>query len=124
MQFDIYRAKGRQDLYLFVPNGTQPGFPAVAALGSGPEELEFVKSRELLPGQKVAGVASEEIIKGVSVNGFHVQAVKVSTEVSDGGAAIGGGLLGASIAGPFGAIVGSLIGLVLAEHAKKANNDI
>ena len=124
MQFDVYRPKGRQDLYLFVPAGTPPGFPAVAALGCAPEELEFFKSRELLPGQRVAGVPSEELINGVAINGFHVQAVKASTEVSDGGAAIGGGLLGASIAGPFGAIVGSLIGLVLAEHAKKANNDI
>lgn len=123
MKLDVYRPKARTDLYLFVPNGTPsnllPG-NLIANLG----ELEFVKTREVTTGQSIVGANADEIIKNIRQYGAHLQGVKVSTQVSDGGAAIGGGLLGASVGGPIGAVIGAIVGLALAEHAKKAPNDL
>lgn len=87
-------------------------------------ELEFLKTREVSPGQRLVGADADEIIKNVAQSGFHIQGVKVSTQVSEGGAAIGGGILGASVGGPVGALIGALIGLALAEHAKKVPDEL
>jgi uncharacterized protein YcgL (UPF0745 family) len=118
MRCDIYRPKARTDLYLFVRSGLSP--QELSQFG----ELEFVKSREIEPGQSLVGANADDIIRNVSQRGFHVQGVKVSTQVSEGGAALGGGLLGASVGGPVGALVGAIIGLALAEHAKKVPHDL
>lgn len=87
-------------------------------------ELEFIKTRDIVSGQSLVGASADEIIKNISQSGFHIQGVKVSTQVSEGGAAIGGGLLGASVGGPIGAIIGAVIGLALAEHAKKVPDEL
>lgn len=123
MQCDIYRPKSRTDLYLFVLSGTNPEALLTAML---PQlgELEFVKTREVAPGQRLVGASADEIINNVAQSGFHIQGVTVSTQVSEGGAAIGGGILGASVGGAFGAIIGALIGLALAEHAKKVPDEL
>lgn len=123
MQCDIYRPKTRTDLYLFVRSGTSPQV-FLADMLSQFGELELVKTREILPGQSLVGASADEIIKNITQTGFHIQGVKVTTQVSEGGAAIGGGLLGASVAGPVGAVIGLLVGLALAEHAKKVPDDL
>lgn len=123
MRCDIYRPKSRTDFYLFVPSGTPLHLlaaDAIARLG----DLEFVKTREIDPGQSLVGASADEIIGSISRSGFHIQGVKVSTQVSEGGAAIGGGILGASVGGPVGAVIGALIGLAVAEHAKKVPSDL
>lgn len=123
MKCDIYRLKSRTDLYLFVPSGISPQtLPAgmISQLG----ELEFVKTREIISGQNLVGASADDIIRNISNTGLHIQGVKISSQVSDGGAAIGGGILGASVGGPVGAIIGAVIGLALAEHAKKVPNDL
>lgn len=123
MQFDIYRPKSRTDLYLFVPSGVNPQiYRPDVFLPFG--ELEFIKTREISPGQSLIGASTDEIIRNVSHSGFHIQVLKVTTQVSEGGAAIGGGILGASVGGPVGAVFGALIGLLLAEHAKKVPNEL
>jgi uncharacterized protein YcgL (UPF0745 family) len=123
MLCDIYRPKARSDLYLFVRSGTSPHM-FLADMLSQLGELELLKTREVVEGQSLIGASADEIIKNITQTGFHIQGVKVTTQVSDGGAAIGGGLLGASVGGPAGAIIGAIIGLVLAEHAKKVPNDL
>lgn len=123
MLADIYRSKSRKDLYLFVPGGTEVK-TYLAHVLSQFGELEFVKSRELLPGQKLIGANAEEIIFNLDNSGFHVQGVKITTEVSEGGAALGGGILGASVAGPIGALFGAVLGYALAEHAKKVSDEL
>lgn len=123
MKCDIYRSKARPNLYLFVPSNTL--IQAIRIdVRSQLGELEFIKTREVVEGQSLIGASASEIIKNILISGFHIQAVTVATQVSEGGAAIGGGVLGASVGGPIGAVVGVVIGLALAEHAKKAANDL
>ena len=118
MKCDIYRPKTRTDLYLFVSSGVSPqALPSNMFAQFG--ELELVKTREIVTGQSLVGASADEIIRNIVLTGFHIQGVKVSTQVSEGGAALGGGLLGASVGGPVGAVIGAFIGLALAEHAKK-----
>jgi uncharacterized protein YcgL (UPF0745 family) len=124
MQCDIYKPRDRSDLYLFVPSGVSPArhFPEILSQ-FGP--LQFVKTREILPGQALIGANTDDVLQNIGAFGFHVQGVQIrTTEVSEGGAALGGGVLGASVAGPLGALVGAIIGLAIAEHAKKVPDEL
>lgn len=125
LKCDIYRPKGRTDLYVFVQAGAKPEqvvLPLLPQLGP----LEFLKTRDVVAGQPLVGTSSEEILRNVTTTGFHVQGVKVRTQVqvSEGGAAIGGGALGASIGGPLGALLGAVIGFTVAGFAKSESDDI
>lgn len=123
MLVDIYRPSNRSDLYLFVRSGINPlQVPTDVRAQFG--ELVLFKSREIIPGQKLIGANTDEILQNISRAGFHVQGVSVATQVSEGGAALGGGILGASVAGPFGALVGAVLGYALAEHAKKVSDEL
>ena len=123
MKCDIYRPRSRKDVYLFVQSGIPPQ-SLTQNLSSEYAELEFVKSREIISGQNLVGATADEIIKNISFTGIHIQNVKITTQVSEGGATIGGGLLGASLGGPIGALIGAAIGFSLAEHAKKVPDDL
>jgi uncharacterized protein YcgL (UPF0745 family) len=92
MKCDIYRPKERTDLYLFVQAGSDPNIVLTDALAQF-GQLELMKTRDILPGQSLVGASSDEILNNIERFGFHVQGVKVTTEVSEGGAAIGGGIL-------------------------------
>lgn len=123
MKCDIYRSKLRKDTFLFVESGTltpQLEGQLYPQLG----ELELFKTRDIAAGQNLIGASAEIIINGIENNGFHIQQAAVVTQVSEGGAAIGGGLLGASVGGPVGAVIGAAIGFALAGHAKKVPNDL
>lgn len=123
MQVDIYRPSNRSDLYLFVRSGINPlQVPADVRAQFG--DLVLFKSREIIPGQKLIGANTDEILQNIFRAGFHVQGVSVATQVSEGGAALGGGILGASVAGPFGAVIGAVLGYALAEHAKKVSDEL
>lgn len=124
MQIDIYRPESRTDLYLFVSAGANPMLLLADMMASLGGKLTFVKSRDLAPGQKIIGANTDEILQNIARAGFHVQGVKVVTQVSEGGAALGGGILGASVGGPIGALVGAIIGFAVAEHAKKVPDDL
>lgn len=123
MNCDIYRLKSRTGQYLFVLAGTPP---QAVLPNTYPQlgELVLVKTRDIVAGQSLIGASADDIINNITLKGFHIQGVKVVTQVSEGGAAIGGGLLGASVAGAVGAVVGAIIGLAVAEHAKRVPNDL
>jgi uncharacterized protein YcgL (UPF0745 family) len=123
MLVDIYRPSNRTDLYLFVSTGADPmQVPSDVHTQFG--QLVFLKSREIIPGHKLIGANTDEILQNISRAGFHVQGVGVAAQVSEGGAALGGGILGASVAGPVGALVGAFLGYALAEHAKKVSDEL
>lgn len=123
MLVDIYRPSNRTDLYLFVSSGFDP-LHVPLDVHSQFGDLVLVKSREIIPGQKLVGTTADEILQNISHTGFHVQGIGVATQVSEGGAALGGGILGASLAGPLGALVGAFLGYALAEHAKKVSDEL
>jgi uncharacterized protein YcgL (UPF0745 family) len=123
MQVDIYRPVDRTNLYLFVRAGVDlRSLPADIPAQFG--NSVFVKSREISPGQKLVGANADEIQQNISRSGFHIQGINISTHVSEGGAALGGGILGASFGGPIGALIGAVLGYALAEHAKKVPDEL
>ena len=123
MQVDIYRPANRTDLYLFVRAGNNPQI-VLGDMKAQFSDLALVKSRDIASGQKLIGANTDEILQNIARAGFHIQGVNVTTQVSEGGAAIGGGILGASVGGPFGAVIGAVIGYALAEHAKKVPDEL
>ena len=123
MQVDIYRPANRTDLYLFIRTGLDPQLYLTDTMAQF-QSLVFVKSRDVAPGQKLIGVNTDEILNNIARSGLHIQGINVSTQVSEGGAAIGGGILGASVGGPVGALIGAVLGYALAEHAKKVPDEL
>lgn len=118
MLCDIYRSKVKPDWYLAVPSGVPiPALPeyVLAQLG----ELALFKTREIQQGQPLIGASADDVLKNIAQYGFHAQGIQVKTEVSEAGAALGGGVLGGSIAGPVGAVIGAVIGYGLAQQAKE-----
>ncbi|MCW3481045.1 YcgL domain-containing protein [Neisseriaceae bacterium JH1-16] len=123
MKIDIYRPANRTDLYLFLREGANPHIVLADMLAQfGP--LVLVKSRDIISGQKLVGISADEILANIERAGFHIQGVNITTQVSEGGAALGGGILGASVGGPIGAIIGAVLGYALAEHAKKVPDEL
>lgn len=85
MQVDIYRPSTRTDIYLFVQSGIDPqslSKDVRAQFG----ELILFKSREIVPGQRLIGVNTDEILQNISRAGLHVQGINVTAKVSEGGA--------------------------------------
>ena len=122
MNTDIYRSSTHRGAYLFVPAGTNPTeLPKYVLDRLGP--VEYVKSIRLIADSPLIGAEPNEVRRNLESHGFHVQGVSISTNVSEGGAALGAGLLVASLGGgPVGAAIGAIIGYLLA-HAAGEDHD-
>lgn len=121
MECDIYKPKSSPDIFILVPKGSATqDIQTLSQYG----ELVFVKSREVTQDQVLLGTSGAEALQNIFQNRAHILRVPTKSEISEGGAALGGGILGASIGGPFGALVGAVIGLVMAENAKKVPDEL
>ncbi|WP_321528831.1 YcgL domain-containing protein [Sedimenticola selenatireducens] len=123
METDIYQSQKVHGAYLFVPSGS-----SIALL---PNELthklgklQYFKTITINHGMKLIAADADEVIANIQKNGYHLQGASVTTkakesDVSEVGAAVGGGILAASLGlGPVGAVAGALIGAWLANHSK------
>ena len=127
MNCDIYKSSIK-GVYIFVPAKSPPATylpkATLAKLGT----LSLFKSIELKPDSPIIVADATEVIRNIEKKGFHVQEpeflvnTKETSTVSEAGAAIGGGMIGASL-GPVGALVGAVLGALLASAAKKKKND-
>lgn len=123
MNCDIYKSSTK-GVYIFVPAKSSPATclpkATLAKLGA----LSLFKSIELKPDSPIIVADATEVIRNIEKKGFHVQEpeflvnTKETSTVSEAGAAIGGGMIGASF-GPVGAIAGAVLGALLASSAKK-----
>ena len=124
MNCDIYKSSTK-GIYIFVPAKSPPAAclpkATLAKLGT----LSLFKSIEK-PDTPIIAADPTEVIRNIEKKGFHVQEpeilvnTKETSKVSEAGAAIGGGMLGASLGfGPVGAIAGAVLGALLASSAKK-----
>lgn len=130
MKCDIYKSSRLKNAYLFVLAGTDPKECTPESVLKQFGELVFLKSIEFEEDSPLIVADPREVIGNINQQGFHVQGaevrieVKESQEVSEAGAAIGGGILAASLGlGPVGAIAGAIIGALLASSAKGEKND-
>ena len=121
MECDIYRAANNRSTFLFVKKGTQVQPSIQEKLG----KIDFYKTITFDENSPLIAVNPKEVILNILQQGFHIQQaeVKVETKVektSEAGAAIGGGLLAASLGlGPIGAILGAAAGYMIANATKE-----
>lgn len=126
MIFDIYQSKTHSKIFVFVEAGVDPPIVLSDNIQEKTGTLAlFKKNIEINEGDPLIGASPAQVIANVKKRGYHIQGVKVKTEeISDVGAALGGGLLIASLGGgPIGAIIGAAVGYFLAYSAKEEDDD-
>ena len=130
MKCDIYKVGRINNAYLFLESGISPGARVPSDVLGRIGKLEYFKTIEFDADSPLIAANPKEVIKNIRENGYHIQGAEVRTttkenpEISEAGAAIGGGILAASLGfGPVGAVVGAVLGAILAASAKGDNND-
>lgn len=121
MKFDVYRSSKTETVFVFVESGVNPDQVIPEEYADHLGELNLFKThKEIKPGDSLIGAPPEEIIANVQENGYSVQGVNIKTDVSEVGAALGGGLLLASLGGgPIGALIGATVGYLIARGSKE-----
>ncbi len=130
MKCDIYKISDVKNAYLFIESGISPEARVPSEVLEKLGTLEYFKTIEFEADSPLIAANPQEVIENIEKNGFHIQGAEVrittkeNPEISEAGAAIGGGILAASLGfGPVGAIVGAVLGAVLAASAKGDNDD-
>jgi len=127
LKTDIYKFKTNPNTYLFIKEGEDISIvpsKTINKLG----EVTYVKSITLIPDSPLIAANPNEVILNIEKQGFHIQRSEVKmtvkeNDVSEVGAAVGGGILAASLGlGPVGAIAGAALGLWIA-NIKKTEED-
>jgi hypothetical protein len=117
MNIDIYKSIAPSGTYVAIPSGSNVPPQVVGTIGN----VEVYKTNfPIEPESKLYAVDAPTVINVIQNNGFYIAKDSNQSDVSKAGAAIGGGILLASLGlGPIGAIVGALTGLVIANSAEK-----
>ena len=127
MDCDIYKATNHKGAYLFIPSGVEVTAALPESVIKKLGNIEYFKSISFDENSPLIAADPKEVIKNIEEQGFHIQGTEIKTkveEVSEAGAAIGGGILAASIGlGPVGALVGALAGYLLANASKEGGKD-
>lgn len=123
--FSVYRLQEDKNSYVFLPmqftSWSNPDPPKEIITPHG--KVIYVKSIRLSPSSTINGIDAETIIENVKEHGSYFRKFEPKTNVSQGGAAIGGGILGGSLFGPAGALIGAIAGLAIAEHHSRTAKD-
>ncbi len=88
MKVDIYRAKNspgsHEKIYIFVPSGSDINNlpPEIQEKAGG---LILEKTIDIQPGEKRIALDSDEALRNLSENGYHVQGSKIEFEIRVGG---------------------------------------
>jgi len=125
MDFDIYQSSKSHKIFVFVKSGVNPLSVLPHKYKAQVGELSiFKKNKTINEEDPLIGATPKDLIDNVTAKGYHIQGINIITNISEVGAALGGGLLLASLgAGPIGAIIGGTIGYLLAHNAKEEEND-
>ncbi|EGR0311520.1 YcgL domain-containing protein [Vibrio cholerae] len=123
MKCDIYKSDNKKGFYVFIKSGVSlDKYKNQNALRdfSSPylfKTIEFDEDTPLI-------AADPKVVKSaIETKGFHIQSAGIKTDnVSSAGAAIGGGILAASLGfGIFGAAVAAIGSALIANAANKNN---
>ncbi len=120
MDTDIYKSKFISNAFLFVRRGSNVNdLPRSVSRKLG--KLDFFKSIVLDQNSQLIAVDPNEVITNIEENGYHIQGAKVSTEIPEIGAALGAGILTASLGtGPGVAVaVAAAVGYFLTHKARE-----
>jgi len=117
MQVDIYKSVTPSGSYVAVPSGSYLPQQVIHSIGN----VEIYKQNLPIESEsKLYAVDAPTVLYSIQQHGFYFVKDSTQPDVSKAGAAIGGGILLASIGlGPIGAIIGALSGLILANSVEK-----
>jgi uncharacterized protein YcgL (UPF0745 family) len=117
MQVDIYKSVAPSGSYVAVPSGSP--LPQQMYNSIGNVEV-YKKNLPIEPQSKLYAVDAPTVLYSIQQQGFYFIKDTTQPDVSKAGAAIGGGILLASIGlGPIGAILGAVAGFAIANSAEK-----
>jgi uncharacterized protein YcgL (UPF0745 family) len=117
MQVDIYKSVTPSGSYVAIPSGSY--LPPHIKNSIGNVEI-YKQNLPIEPQSKLYAVDAPTVLYSIQQQGFYFVKDTSQPDASKAGAAIGGGILLASIGlGPIGAIIGALSGLVLASAVEK-----
>ena len=127
MNCDIYKATNHKSAYIFVESGAEVlsvvNRTALKKLG----HIEFFKSISFDENSPLIAANPKEVIKNIRTHGFHIQGADIKIkveEVSEAGAAIGGGILATSFGfGPIVAVIAAVIGFLMAIALREVGKD-
>ncbi|CAE6894355.1 YcgL domain-containing protein [Ectopseudomonas oleovorans] len=121
MDCDIYKAISHKDTYLFVEKGNRVSDKVSEKLLKKIGQVQHLKSISFDENSPLIAANPKEVINNIQTQGFHIQGAEIKIEDNTGaGAAIGGGILAASLGlGPAGAIIGAVAGYLLANASKE-----
>lgn len=125
MEFDIYQSSKSKMIFVFVSSGVDPlsVLPRKYKVHVGQLSM-FKRNKTINENDPIIGASPKELINNVTSLGYHIQGVEIKTNISEAGAALGGGLLLASLGGgPIGAVIGAAMGYFLAHNAKEKEDD-
>ncbi|MES9898556.1 MAG: YcgL domain-containing protein [Sedimenticola sp.] len=122
MDCDVYKVVNYKAAYLFVLSGTDVTSALPDKIIENLGHLEYFKAVSFDENSPLIAANPKDVIDNIAKHGFHIQGAEIQIkveEVSEAGAAIGGGILAASLGlGPVGALVGALAGYWLANASK------
>ena len=119
MKCDIYKSNTLDDVFIYVPSKAIPIEILPSSIVEAVGKLELYCSLDLEEDSRLVGDDPEEILKGIEEHGFYVKhPFRKRSPLAHAGAAIGAGILGATLAGPIGAIAGSIVGYAIGELTK------
>ena len=127
MKCDIYKYSSKSGSYIFIESDNELSdmVPEDILLTLG--ETTLVKTINFDENSPLIAANPKEVIKGINANNYFIQGTKVTTQVgqvSEAGAAIGGGILAASLGfGPLGALIAAAAGFALANASKSEDKN-
>jgi uncharacterized protein YcgL (UPF0745 family) len=127
MNCDIYKSSAKKGIYLFVETGKNVSETVPEKELKHFGDAVFFKTISFDESSPLIAANPAEVINNIKAKNYHLQGARVTTKVesvSETGAAIGGGILAASLGfGPLGAIVAALAGYALANASKSGNKN-
>ena len=126
MECDIYKSSSENLSYIFVEAGASlvDKVPKDILMAFGDSEL--IKTIHVNENSEFISSNPKEIIESINLKNYYIKRTSIAIKqdsVSEAGAALGGGILAASLGfGPLGAIFAAVAGYVIANAAKDDNS--
>lgn len=115
MQCNIYTTD-KKGLFVFVKQGVAPDEVLPSSLFAELGELNHFKSKDITEDSSLIGADPNDILDGIKEYGYALQGIETKTNVSEVGAAIGAGILVASLGAALPITLAVSAGSFIAAH--------
>ena len=112
MLCDIY-STGKKDIYVILRHQSMPVVALPVTLLTELGELKLLKTKDIIENAPMIGAVPKQIIDSINQHGYALQNAEIKSVVSELGAALGAGVLAASLGAtlPIAAVVSTAAGI-------------